>query len=147
MTMRKVLYEGWEMECCGEPFSVGDEVDWELSLIPDEAGWPADALSEVDGERGLLAYIGHIGHSAVGVRMRGRVAGIQVVKQRYVEHEPGSRMFHPVPGEVWLRPVDRAPKWFGHETDSGTGPGGAAWHRSEQSMLVELDGELLPSAR
>lgn len=23
-----VLYEGWQMQCCGEPFSIGDEIEW-----------------------------------------------------------------------------------------------------------------------
>lgn len=23
-----VLYEGWQMQCCGTPFSIGDEIEW-----------------------------------------------------------------------------------------------------------------------
>lgn len=23
-----VLYEGWQMQCCGKPFSIGDEIEW-----------------------------------------------------------------------------------------------------------------------
>lgn len=25
-----VLYEGWQMECCGQPFSIGDVVKWDV---------------------------------------------------------------------------------------------------------------------
>ncbi|MFD5518325.1 DUF6578 domain-containing protein [Streptomyces sp. NPDC127066] len=36
MGLWRVFYADWEMECCGTPFSVGDEVTWPLLL--DEGG-------------------------------------------------------------------------------------------------------------
>ncbi|MEB8342728.1 DUF6578 domain-containing protein [Streptomyces endophyticus] len=32
MAIWNVWYEDWQMECCGTPFSVGDEVEWPLVL-------------------------------------------------------------------------------------------------------------------
>ncbi|MEU1518204.1 DUF6578 domain-containing protein [Streptomyces sp. NPDC005811] len=32
MGLWQVFYEDWQMECCGEPFAVGDEVSWPLLL-------------------------------------------------------------------------------------------------------------------
>ncbi|MFD8236471.1 DUF6578 domain-containing protein [Streptomyces sp. NPDC059696] len=47
-----MIYEDWQMECCGTPFSVGDEVSWPL-LLEDAGhvfggGWH-DQLSKVCG--------------------------------------------------------------------------------------------------
>ncbi len=25
-----VLYEGWQMQCCGQPFGIGDMVKWDV---------------------------------------------------------------------------------------------------------------------
>ena len=33
MGLWHVFYEDWQMECCGTPFSVGDEVSWALLLV------------------------------------------------------------------------------------------------------------------
>ncbi|MER7377082.1 DUF6578 domain-containing protein [Streptomyces lanatus] len=30
MAMWQVFYADWQMECCGTPFKVGDEVSWPL---------------------------------------------------------------------------------------------------------------------
>ncbi|WP_399924646.1 DUF6578 domain-containing protein [Streptomyces kanamyceticus] len=51
MALWKVMYEDWQMECCGEPFAVGDEVAWPLRVDGDrlhDAAWAADR-SEVEG--------------------------------------------------------------------------------------------------
>jgi hypothetical protein len=29
--------DGWQLECCGDPFAVGDEVEWTLTLVPGHA--------------------------------------------------------------------------------------------------------------
>ncbi|MEV6024008.1 DUF6578 domain-containing protein [Streptomyces sp. NPDC052036] len=50
--MRQVFYADWRMECCGTPFSVGEEVSWPLLLMDAEdvlgGGWE-DPLSTLDG--------------------------------------------------------------------------------------------------
>ncbi|GCD38180.1 hypothetical protein OEIGOIKO_05991 [Streptomyces chrestomyceticus JCM 4735] len=151
----RVFHRGWEMECCGTPFSVGDEVAWPLVFesVPeaDVAVW-ADCLDE----RGLLRTVTLHGGAADkrsgASRIAGRVRSIQVVVVGY-------RGAEPVPGERWLRSVERCPKWFadpveadgdgggagtGTGTDLGAGKRGGGrerrgYRRVESGVLVELD--------
>ncbi|MFJ2769982.1 DUF6578 domain-containing protein [Streptomyces sp. NPDC087300] len=52
MTLRrvwKVSYADWQMECCGTPFAVGDEVAWPLLVLKDAGrGWEEE-FSEIEG--------------------------------------------------------------------------------------------------
>jgi len=52
MGLLHVFYPDWQMECCGTPFSVGDEVSWPLLFRPaDEVlggGW-RDHLTHLTG--------------------------------------------------------------------------------------------------
>jgi hypothetical protein len=73
MGLWHVYYENWQMECCGSPFSVGDEVSWPLLLCDADdvlgGGW-YDQLSKVSGpveggtvpvlrdENGLVVAVG-----------------------------------------------------------------------------------------
>lgn len=41
MTVRPVLVQDWQIECCGESFSVGDQVAWTLLLTP-AGDWPEE---------------------------------------------------------------------------------------------------------
>ncbi|MGW2884228.1 DUF6578 domain-containing protein [Streptomyces griseoruber] len=144
MGLWQVFYEDWQMECCGEPFAVGDEVSWPL-LQRDSAdllggGWDehlteGDACDELfPGGRvppdGLLVVNGHGG----GPRVTGRVRAVRVVNQVYEENPPGSRTWEPVRGERTLRPVDRCPKWF----DAGT-PDARGRQPRESGVLVTLE--------
>lgn len=36
----KVLYETWQMQCCGKPFSVGDTVEWLVEKSPEDLRKP-----------------------------------------------------------------------------------------------------------
>ncbi len=67
MGLWHVFYAGWQMECCGTPFSLGEEVSWPLLLSDaDEVlggGWH-DQLSkivgpvaEVRGEEGAVRVV------------------------------------------------------------------------------------------
>src|SRR3954470_20066291 len=107
MVLKHVLYEGWQMECCGEPFSVSDEVTWRV--MPVEPGdmrrWGWDG-KEYDG----LLRVEH--HGGRWPATTGRVRAIHLVHQEYAETAPGSRSFAPVPGKRSLEPADSCPKWF-----------------------------------
>ncbi|KUO23072.1 DUF6578 domain-containing protein [Streptomyces dysideae] len=52
MGLWHVFYEDWQMECCGTPFSVGDEVSWPMMIVDADAvlggGWH-DQLTKVVG--------------------------------------------------------------------------------------------------
>lgn len=46
--MKVVVYEGWQMECCGNPFKVGDAVKWSV-IEPANPGYLADiGIATVD---------------------------------------------------------------------------------------------------
>jgi hypothetical protein len=52
MGLWHVYYEDWQMECCGTPFSVGDEVSWPLLLLDSgtvPGGGRHDRLTELTG--------------------------------------------------------------------------------------------------
>ncbi|MGI5425393.1 DUF6578 domain-containing protein [Streptomyces sp. CA-179760] len=70
MRLWHVFYADWQMECCGTPFSVGDEVSWPLLLDPPDAygGDWHDQLTEVAGP------VEHVG----GVRVVREEAGFTV---------------------------------------------------------------------
>ncbi|WP_344013265.1 DUF6578 domain-containing protein [Streptomyces thermospinosisporus] len=88
MGLRHVIYEDWQMECCGEPFAVGDEVAWPL-LLKDAGtfggGGRHDQLTKLGGEvaefrdgdggvrvvrdeNGLTAALQHEAGTRVGTR-------------------------------------------------------------------------------
>ncbi|MGW2520953.1 DUF6578 domain-containing protein [Streptomyces sp. NPDC001617] len=52
MGLWQVYYEGWQMECCGEPFAVGEEVRWPLQFHDADdvlsGGW-SEELSRLAG--------------------------------------------------------------------------------------------------
>jgi hypothetical protein len=128
MALLRVFYEDWQMECCGSPFSVGDEVGWPLVA--------ADAQDVRDGLRyGAEAWVENHGdpeHTAVG-----RVRAIDLVHQEYtatrvpepvetvlgeVSFVSAGRGLEPVPGTRNLEPVDRCPRWFGEKSVPSRGP-------------------------
>ncbi|MEV5598468.1 DUF6578 domain-containing protein [Streptomyces sp. NPDC052496] len=162
----RVLHRDWEMECCGTPFSVGDQVAWPL-VFEDVAAADAAVWADCLDERGLLRVATlHGGAPDTGSgapRLAGRVRSIQVVIVGYRDAEP-------VPGERWLRPVERCPKRFSdrvvdledaedvgqrggrerRDRTGGKGPGGSgrtvgtgrsagAYRRVECGVIVEVD--------
>ncbi|MFE1880460.1 DUF6578 domain-containing protein [Streptomyces diastatochromogenes] len=125
MALMRVFYEDWQMECCGKPFSVGQEVGWRLVAVDgEEAGnghW-----------QGAEAWVEN--HGGPKQKTVGHVRAIDVVHQEYAAHhdpradepavladlKPGTVVFRgtgrklePVPGARTLEPVDSCPKWFG----------------------------------
>ncbi|MGR8010827.1 DUF6578 domain-containing protein [Streptomyces hypolithicus] len=166
MALWSIKYDGWQMECCGKPFSVGDEVRWRLALRltedgADPASWK-DCFSELEqsgaglvsgpgitalwagsgtgaGARavGLLAVETHGPGPSDVPETVGTVRSIQVVTEGYAATRTGSRTYEVVAGERWLRPVDTCPKWFGDETRPDRG--GRGYRRDETGVLVELE--------
>ncbi|MFF5531261.1 DUF6578 domain-containing protein [Streptomyces cinerochromogenes] len=113
----RVFYADWQMECCGTPFAVGDEVAWRL--VP---------TTGRDGRYGETALVEN--HGGPDRVTTGRVRGIDLVHQEYLAHhdpraggppagKPGEvilmaagRALEPAPGAPTLEPVDACPRWF-----------------------------------
>ncbi|MFD7665923.1 DUF6578 domain-containing protein [Streptomyces sp. NPDC059788] len=137
----RVLHRDWEVECCGTPFAVGDEVAWPLvfeSVAEADAAVWADCLDE----RGLLRVAtlhGAAPEKGSGAPWpAGHVRSIDVVVVGYGGDG------RPVPGERWLRPVERCPKRFAArvvDRVTGGGEGGVAGARrhGECGVVVGVD--------
>ncbi|MEV6111696.1 DUF6578 domain-containing protein [Streptomyces sp. NPDC052109] len=126
----RVFYEDWQMECCGTPFRVGDEVSWTLVAydaedVPQERGYGAEAWVE--------------NHGGPDEATAGRVHAIELVRQEYLVHTdpralervgralepaaepprlvvlPSPYRREPVAGAHTLEAVGTCPKWFGKE--------------------------------
>ncbi|MGX4692537.1 DUF6578 domain-containing protein [Streptomyces sp. JNUCC 63] len=132
MAVRWVFYESWQMECCGTPFSVGEEVGRPLMPVD-----PEDVLGEGHDEEKYGGMLLAEWHGDGWPRTTGRVRAILLVRRMYEETGPGSRTFEPVPGQVSLETVDSCPRWFGHgEPSAGPGP---RRERVATGVLVALD--------
>ncbi|MEU9475211.1 DUF6578 domain-containing protein [Streptomyces sp. NPDC048191] len=143
----RVFYEDWQMECCGTPFAVGDDVAWKL------VAYDTEGVREGHGY-GAEAWVEN--HGGPDHPVTGRVRAIDLVHEEYsyrlpepapgpgpVEPEAGlvvrgtGRGLEPVPGTVALEPADSCPKWFG-EVDRGTADGRGRVRRT-CGVLVTLD--------
>ena len=144
MGLWRVFYAGWQMECCGTPFSVGDEVSWQLLLVP--GGEPASAITgaaehvagadhgiRVVQDAGLTVALSEDPGPAPAEPGPVRRSGLLAVEThggRWPEVTGRVRSIHvvvedlargargtrePVPGSRALREADRCPKWFRDE--------------------------------
>lgn len=57
MSIWQVFVEGWQFECCGDPFTVGDEVSWTLMLRDGPGEWPQEVLVELEPRPDHLAIV------------------------------------------------------------------------------------------
>lgn len=121
MALWRIKYDDWQMECCGEPFSVGDEVRWQ----PAPRG-PDDLAAETHGPGPDDAP-----------ETVGTVRSIQVVTEGYAATRPGSRTYEPVAGERWLRTVGTCPERFSGEDRPDRA--GRGYRRSETGVLAVLE--------
>lgn len=148
MTRMRVFYEHWQMECCGTPFAVGDEVAWRLVAV--------NARAPQGEYHGAGAWVEH--HGGPDHETTGRVRAIDLVHQEYLAHhdplavrhpepEPGTlvlratgRRLEPVPGALALEPVDACPKWFDAFEDEEPPPRQVPFRvRRAVGVLVTLD--------
>jgi hypothetical protein len=149
-----VFYSAWQYECCGEPFSIDDAVEWPLIVVLGADTWmPESWTVEADltpatsgrtaavqlgpimayasdaaaasGRQRLMFYEDHHGGVPEDVPpARGLVRRIRVVR---VNHRDGQ----PVRGSAEARDVTTVPDVFA--PDSGSD------HRSEVGLLLDLD--------
>jgi hypothetical protein len=107
-----VWVDAWQLQCCGEPFSVGGEVTWTLSDEPNRQ-WLADVVG--------APIAGSVTHAEqhhgpwplgqVAVVFTGRVGSIQSVFCRFAPGRTNDGILVPVPGSGVLHDVSRADGW------------------------------------
>jgi hypothetical protein len=102
-----VWVDDWQMQCCGERFSVGDVVPWTLLEVD-----PEEYAAVVGGERarGIDFREEHHGREQPPTWLK--VLAIVEVHCRY-EVPPGSSgdEYRPVPGTTVLVPASEADGW------------------------------------
>lgn len=103
--MALVWYSAWQMECCGEPFSVDDCVEWNLTEEPD-----VDWLKAAVGSDLAVQVTHHEDHHELdknAVARKGRVRSIRCAYSRYAPAPGGGgRPLYPLPGSAVIRPAD-----------------------------------------
>ena len=109
MTRARVWVEDWQMQCCGEPFSVGDDVAWTVGAIAAAGISPA-----FDGRAELVADWVEDHHDVATQqrRLHGRVSSTRAVFCRWVP-DTGSvpRLLVPEAGSGFAAAVDEADGW------------------------------------
>jgi len=86
-----VFYEEWQMACCGEPFKVGDRINW-LVL----AGGPVNIAVEI----GHIDY-SYEAHSSEWKKLfvlEGTVKKIELLYEKYEPMADNPRCLYPVDG-------------------------------------------------
>lgn len=90
-----VLYECWQMECCGIPFTVGCKIKWPVAKTFDRIGVPAS--QQID-----FIYDAHSDDFNGIITLEGTVADLKILCNRYMLTEnDGRKVYVPVDGEVF----------------------------------------------
>lgn len=104
-----VWVDGWQMQCCGEPFAVGSQVSWRLGDAD------RDWLGAVLGARaaGVDAAEEHHGGLPEEVpETAATVSGISAVHCRYAPAPGGdSKVLYPVRDSAVVTELTRADGW------------------------------------
>lgn len=99
-----VWMAAWQMECCGQPFTVGDEVEWSLEDDPDRE-WLEAALGPELASRVTHEEDHH--DQLPTAPANGRVRAIRCAYGRYAPTPGDERVLYPVPGSAELSHVAR----------------------------------------
>ena len=88
-----VFYDSWQLECCGNPFKIGDSVKW-LVLKESELNTPVD-MGRVD-----YCYEAHSSDWTELFVLEGRVERIQTLYQKYEPSKENPRYLVPTGGKL-----------------------------------------------
>jgi hypothetical protein len=124
----RVWVDAWQMQCCGVPFAVGQEISWQLSQDVDTE-WLTSVLGTDAAEAIRFSYEHHGRLPEDAPHTRGTVLQIKAAHSRYAPAAgENARTLHPVPGSGQLATVDSADGW-----DT------VALNRHFNGYLVDLD--------
>lgn len=101
-----IWVDGWQMQCCGESFSVGDVVAWRLD-DPD-TDWLEAALGTEMAQRVAYSEERHSESPDDLPLRRGSVIAIHAAFCEYGPTSDDSTALYPVPGSGIVREVSRA---------------------------------------
>ncbi len=127
--MLRVWVDAWQMQCCGEPFAVGDTVRWTLLEQPS-----ADEVLDSGGRREAVAthVEEHHGGAPEDAPQTGaRVRRILAVTVEHAEVPGAERTFASVPGSGRTQQRWRVDGWERELPPDGT--------RVFTGYLVDLD--------
>ncbi|MBO3090069.1 DUF6578 domain-containing protein [Cellulomonas dongxiuzhuiae] len=111
-----VWVDGWQLQCCGRPFGVGEEVTWRCA-DPD-LRWLESVLPRDVAHRISYAEEHHDEALVDRAVLRGTVVAIHAAFARYTQLDADDRTLHAVSGSGLLRAVRRADGNEGGETDA-----------------------------
>ncbi len=74
----KVFYESWQMDCCGEPFKVGDTVNWTVGKYEKLGPCNTVNLGKID-----YYYENHLFDRGPYFELEGRVIGIKILFEKF----------------------------------------------------------------
>jgi hypothetical protein len=112
----KVWMDDWQMQCCGEPFAVGDEVSW--TLRDPDTEWLALVLGSepAGGVDKAEEHHGGIGEGATPTV--GIVTAIHAVRCRYAPlPDEAETQFAPVAGSGTLDAIRSVDGWTPDQGD------------------------------
>lgn len=98
--MALVWMDSWQMECCGDPFAVGDSVNWNLTPQVDDE-WLTAALGAALADEISLSEEHHDERREVPPT-RVTVRGIRCAYCEYGPHPDLKKTLYPIPGTTEL---------------------------------------------
>ncbi len=108
---RFVWVEAWQFQCCGDPFSIGSTVHWDLG--PADGEWIARLLGPDRAKQVRLVEEHHEGPDTSPVE--GVVKAIAAVTcSRILADDPdypGEQVWVPMPGSATIRDVVESDPW------------------------------------
>lgn len=109
-----VWMDNWQLQCCGDSFSVGETVEWNLAPVGDRGSLPSalghglvETVTHREDHHGLLL-------PDDAPRPAGTVRSIRALRCRYGPTSDEDRRVHVVPGTTRVSAVRSAD---GRETD------------------------------
>ncbi len=89
-----VFYECWQMECCGKPFAVGDNIKWLVKITAQPLNTPVD-IGNID-----YCYEAHSSDWQNIFVLEGKVKKIQILYERYAPSADNPRLLAAVGGTL-----------------------------------------------
>jgi hypothetical protein len=113
MTTR-VFYESWQLQCCGDPFKVGDTIKWQV--VPTGPGLKKE-LGPALGAGVEWFEDHHQSPDESPSSLEGTVTSIRAVRQRFRRQLPGKNFLVAVRGDAVATELESADGWESEENN------------------------------